>query len=309
MVKQVKVSVIIPNYNHACYLKQRLDSVFNQTYQDFEVIILDDCSTDNSLEIIDQFKDNLRLSHVVVNKTNSGSTFKQWDKGIGLAAGDLIWIAESDDYCEPNLLEELVMQIENRDNAVLAFCSSQFVSESGEPIPTYNDWNQDLYVWDDGREFVRERQIKGSSIWNASSAVFVKSAYRKVNKAYKSYKMVGDRLFWVDVALTGSVVHLNKRLNYFRSHAGSVSHKRVLDGTYYREVYAVLKHIHKLGLVKGFRWMDAWVYYIERILAEKFDSENVRDNSLKLWGVKGRKGVLKFKLRRNLVKFYTRYLG
>ena len=49
------VSVIIPNYNHAPYLKERIDSVLNQTYQDFEVIILDDCSPDNSVEVIEQY--------------------------------------------------------------------------------------------------------------------------------------------------------------------------------------------------------------------------------------------------------------
>ena len=80
------VSVIIPNYNHAQYLEQRLDSVFNQTYQNFEVIFLDDCSTDNSLEVIEKYKGNPHLSRIVVNETNSGSPFKQWDKGIGLGS-------------------------------------------------------------------------------------------------------------------------------------------------------------------------------------------------------------------------------
>ena len=73
------ISVIIPNYNHARYLEQRLDSVFNQTYPNFEVIILDDHSTDNSLEIINRYKDDPNLSQIIINDTNSGSVFKQWD--------------------------------------------------------------------------------------------------------------------------------------------------------------------------------------------------------------------------------------
>lgn len=81
------VSVIVPNYNHARYLEQRLDTVFNQTYQNFEVIILDDKSTDNSLEVINRYKDNPHLSQIVVNEQNTGSPFKQWDKGINLAKG------------------------------------------------------------------------------------------------------------------------------------------------------------------------------------------------------------------------------
>lgn len=79
------VSVIVPNYNHARYLEQRLDTVFNQTYQNFEVIIFK--STDNSLEVINRYKDNPHLSQIVVNEQNTGSPFKQLDKGINLAKG------------------------------------------------------------------------------------------------------------------------------------------------------------------------------------------------------------------------------
>lgn len=303
------VSVIIPNYNHARYLKQRLDSVFNQTYQNFEVIFLDDCSTDNSLEVIEQYRDNPHLSRIVVNETNSGSTFKQWDKGIGLAKGEWIWIAESDDCCELFFLEEMVKQIEDREGVVLEFCSSQYVDENGVLVPTYNDWNQALYVWDNGVDFVCERQCKGNSIWNASSAVFSKSVFPKVNKAYRNYKIAGDKLFWIEVALCGGVVHVNKRLNYYRRHSATVSHKRILDGTLFREEHAIMSYIHKQGLVNGFCWIDGWVYYIGRILSEKFDSEYIRKELLELWGVKGRMGLLKFKLRRKYIKYYNRYLA
>ena len=122
------VSVIVPNYNHARYLEQRLDSVFEQTYQNFEVIILDDCSTDDSMEVINRYKDNPHLSQIVVNEQNTGSPFKQWDKGIHLAKGDLIWIAESDDYNELTFLEELISEWNKHKNVVLAFSN---LCESG----------------------------------------------------------------------------------------------------------------------------------------------------------------------------------
>ena len=104
------VSVIIPNYCHAQYLDQRIQSVLNQTYQNFEVIILDDCSPDDgaSKAVIEKYRDNTHVSQIVYNEVNTGSTFKQWEKGFLIAKGELIWIAESDDYCELNLLEELV---------------------------------------------------------------------------------------------------------------------------------------------------------------------------------------------------------
>ena len=107
-MEKVKVSVIVPNYNHAAFLHDRISSILNQSYQNFELIILDDCSTDNSLAIIEQFKEEKAVSHVILNTKNSGSTFKQWEKGLNLAKGEYIWIAESDDFADRQFLERAV---------------------------------------------------------------------------------------------------------------------------------------------------------------------------------------------------------
>ncbi len=100
----ILVTVIVPNYNHAPYLKRRIESILNQTYQDLELIILDDCSNDNSIDIIKQYQNHKKISHIERNEKNSGSPFKQWQKGIELAKGEYIWIAESDDYADPEFL-------------------------------------------------------------------------------------------------------------------------------------------------------------------------------------------------------------
>jgi glycosyltransferase involved in cell wall biosynthesis len=84
------ISVIVPNYNHAKFLKERIDSILNQTIQDFELIILDDCSTDNSREIIESYRQLPNVS-IFYNSKNSGSPFKQWKKGINRAKGKYIW--------------------------------------------------------------------------------------------------------------------------------------------------------------------------------------------------------------------------
>src|SRR5207342_1807970 len=99
------ISVIIPNYNHAFYLKQRIDSVIQQTYSDFEIIILDDASTDNSRDVIEKYRHYPKVKHIIYNESNSGSTFSQWQKGIELASGKYIWLAESDDVADSTFLE------------------------------------------------------------------------------------------------------------------------------------------------------------------------------------------------------------
>ena len=81
-----KVSVIVPNYNHAPYLRQRLDSIINQTFRDFEVIVLDDASTDNSREIIQTYA-HYPMFRFLFNETRNGSAFKQWQIGLENARG------------------------------------------------------------------------------------------------------------------------------------------------------------------------------------------------------------------------------
>ena len=99
-------SVIIPNYNHADYLPKRIDSVLQQTYTNFEIIIIDDCSTDGSHLVIETYRGSAKISHIIYNDSNSGSAFLHWKKGIGLAKYDWIWVAESDDFADPAFLQE-----------------------------------------------------------------------------------------------------------------------------------------------------------------------------------------------------------
>lgn len=99
-----KVSIIVPNYNLASYLEQRIQSILNWTYQDFELIYLDDASTDNSNVVFGKIAHDPRIN-AIINQTNNGSPFKQWNKGIRQANGEYIWNAESDDFTDLTLLK------------------------------------------------------------------------------------------------------------------------------------------------------------------------------------------------------------
>lgn len=131
------VSVIIPNYNHAPYLIERIESVLNQTYQDFEVIILDDCSKDNSHEIIELYRNHSKVSQIEYNETNSGSTFKQWQKGISMAQGEWIWIAESDDVADFTFLEVLVAKTKKHLDLSIIYSQSLKIDSAGKTIGSW----------------------------------------------------------------------------------------------------------------------------------------------------------------------------
>ena len=134
------VSVIVPNYNHEKFLEQRINSILNQTFQDFELILIDDKSTDNSLTILNKFKNHPKVSHLIINEINSGSPFKQWIRGLNIAEGEFIWIAESDDYAEFNFLEQTLDLFNFEDQLGLVYTDSNIVDVTigalgGLPVP------------------------------------------------------------------------------------------------------------------------------------------------------------------------------
>ena len=212
------VSVIVPNYNHAPYLRQRLDSIFNQTFQDFEVIILDDCSTDNSKEIIEEYRNRPQVSHIVYNKVNSGSPFKQWAKGFDLAQGEYIWIAESDDWAELNFLEETVQRIKKND-VNLIFTNSFIVTPEKQTI--------DINIQEDrvfnGRWLLRKKMIFQNFILNASAVLFKKETLKFIPKTYQSFKSSGDWLFWIEFCLVSNIFYCAKCLNYNNRHGANTT--------------------------------------------------------------------------------------
>ena len=157
------ISVIIPNYNHGAFLQQRIESVLNQTFQDFELIILDDCSTDNSKAIIETYRYHPKVSTIEYNLENTGSTFLQWKKGIELAKGEWIWIAESDDWCETTLLVELTTPAIKYSDCTLSYCQSIIIRNN--EILTYNNENSFKELLD-GRTFALENLIKENIIIN-----------------------------------------------------------------------------------------------------------------------------------------------
>jgi glycosyltransferase involved in cell wall biosynthesis len=198
------VSIIIPNYNHQKFLQQRLDSVFNQTYQDFEVIILDDASTDESLNLLVEYKNHPKVTFFLVNETNSGSPFIQWKKGIELAKGKFIWIAESDDFCALNFLETMMTILENEDKTCLAFSNSllkNLITRKEEILITniksgvYDNFdNKFLYDW-----FINYSNFR---IVNASSCVFRKASIKaSILEKITQHRYSGDKLFWTNLLL------------------------------------------------------------------------------------------------------------
>lgn len=235
-----KVSVIVPNYNHAPYLRQRLDSIFNQTFQDFEVIILDDCSTDNSKEIIEEYRSKPQVSHIVYNETNSGSPFKQWAKGFELAQGEYIWIAESDDWAELNFLEENVPILAKDKTLSLVFCNS-FNEDSSTEIKKQNSFDSSIKL--SSKDMLLKYMNKGCAVYNASSVLFKANYANQVNQDYQNFKSSGDYFFWICLIEKGNVYYNYNCLNHYRIHYQNTSIIHQQSGQAFFEDLKIFKYL------------------------------------------------------------------
>lgn len=283
MFMHPKVSVIVPNYNHAPYLRQRLDSIFNQTFQDFEVIILDDCSTDKSKEIIEEYRNRPQVSHIVYNETNSGSPFKQWSKGLNLAQGEYIWIAESDDYCEAYFLEVLIPAWEYYPNLSIVESSSVYIDSCGVPLDSTNNYSNTIQ-YSTGISCIQEHLLCSNFFLpNASAVLFKKKLALNIPKNYESFSASGDRLFWIYLAEKGNVVKIDRPLNYFRQHNNKVSPIKEKDGTQCRENYKINLYLHSKGYVKGKYIFIEFYFYWNYIKNFGFTNEMIRKDLLHLW--------------------------
>jgi glycosyltransferase involved in cell wall biosynthesis len=244
------VSIVVPNYNHARFLRRRIDSIVEQTFQDFELILLDDCSTDNSRAILSRNDSDPRV-RLEFNKTNSGSTFAQWNKGVLLARGKYVWIAESDDYAEPHLLERLVKILDDKLDVTFAYCRSQCVSTDDRDLGFADSiffpgvdpqrWLTDFNV--NGQEECRTHLVRCNTVPNASAVLFRKLKYEQAGGADESLRLCGDWKLWASMALMGDVGYIAQPLNYFRLHDSSVT------------MTADQARVHVLEWLKVIRWI------------------------------------------------------
>ena len=241
-----QVSILVPNYNHAAYLPQRIDSLLAQTCQDFELILLDDCSTDASVEVLERYRSHPRVTQVVANPSNSGSTFLQWDKGVALARGDYIWIAESDDWSEPTQLQVMLDGIKAEPDCVLSYCQTYFIGEGGRI--NWQSRHGQLSEVIDGAQWVRD-YMAPTSLYNASMALWRRDCYPRIPRDFMEYRFCGDWLFWAELARLGKVHVSGRLLNYYRQHETTVSAGVFRSGHSLVEELQALAHMYQRGLI------------------------------------------------------------
>ena len=266
------VSVLIPNYNHAKYLKQRIESILNQTYRDFEIIILDDCSTDRSRDIIDDYTSRFPFITSYYNSINSGSPFIQWDSGVDKAKGEFIWIAESDDFAEPTFLEKTTAIMNDNKTLGLVYCDSKVFDESNKSeyfvserkaLFSNTKWLRDYL--NSGKKEIADYLYLANTINNVSGVLFRKCKYSEAGFADHSMKFCGDWFIYLRILLISDVAYIAEPLNNFRLHADSTFHSYFGSNTYLKEVIKIYLFVNKqISLAPKKKFLMAG--YLSRII-------------------------------------------
>ncbi|WP_300935798.1 glycosyltransferase family 2 protein [uncultured Muribaculum sp.] len=278
------VTIIVPAYNYARYIDARMESILNQTFQDFEIILLDDHSSDDSACILEKYRHHPKVSHIEVNRENSGSPFRQWKKGISYARGKYIWIAEADDSAKPEFLEKTVEAMESNPSASLAFTGSNLIDADGHAIA--RDWDK----WDTkrqhdnrrrkifhGGEYIVHNLFWKNYIYNASMVLFRRDSYSsELIEASISMRNAGDWMFWVRMAEKGDVIEIHEKLNYFRRHSDSTTVAGDTSGRIRMEEIDVLNYIINRYPVGNYRKTLRIGQFIKSIHRSKQYSKQTR---------------------------------
>lgn len=221
-----KVSAVIPNYNYAGYLNERIDSILFQTYPAAEIIILDDYSTDNSVQIIEERIKNNQTGipmRLVSNKINSGNVFSQWQKSFAEAKGDYVWIAEADDSCSARFLETVMHGFDD-EKVVISYCESLTMDENNVLLMgDLREWIDLFHTgkWDDdyvneGIGEVAESMCINNTIANVSSTVIKNDDYFAILEGAKQFHLAGDWYTYMNILKRGKIAYFKQAFNYHR---------------------------------------------------------------------------------------------
>jgi glycosyltransferase involved in cell wall biosynthesis len=207
-----KVSVLIPSYNHAHYLDHALQSVISQSFSDWEAIVIDDGSTDDTQKVTAQF-DDPRIRYIY--QENQGLSAAR-NTGLREANSETIALLDADDIWKENYLETMLSPLENQPETVAVYCGFQYIDEDGQDvgIPSIKVVPPD--------EFHEYFSANGN--WLVPSGVVFRKAVAEEEGCFdESLRAVEDAYLWSKMSYRGPFVGIPLPLVGYRRHASNMS--------------------------------------------------------------------------------------
>jgi glycosyltransferase involved in cell wall biosynthesis len=227
------VSVIMPVYNGAQYVRETIESVFAQTYPHIEFIAVDDGSTDDSLDILNCYASRMK----VIQQTNSGPGAAR-NNGVQASTGELLAFIDSDDLWDSTKIERQVATLTHYPEAVAVYCETRRIDSSGN---VFQDTEAYRCSWPSGLIF--ESLIRGrSNVWFSPTQVMVtRQAFIRAGSFPVDIRQAEDHELWLRLSLEGPMLYMIENLTSYRRHPASLSvspdsefgrqaaHYRILD--------------------------------------------------------------------------------
>lgn len=264
------VSIVVPCYNHAEFLRKRLDTIYNQTYSNYEVILLDDHSTDGSQDIIKEYAERYPIkTKVCFNTKNGGRPFLQWKKGINMSMGELVWIAESDDWCELNYLEEMVKPFYDT-SVMISFCN--YINVLDEERRNHFINSPDTYS-KTAALLTKEKFSYACILCNVSGTVFRRPDVipEEIVEICSNIKVASDWLFYLWISKGGCVTHVANTTDYHRIHENGTSYNYSGTNNYFYEHEKVARYIAN-NYVTTHEWIKNFseIHYVQYKINKKY---------------------------------------
>ena len=213
------VSVCIPTYNYSRYIRDAIQSVRSQTFRNLEIIVIDDCSTDNTYEKVRELMTLDDRIRYVINETRLGFA-GNFARCVELATGEFVKIVCADDVIEPTCVEKMVKAMKDHDQVTLAACSRRLSDSMLQPIGESGYTTQ--FVVENGSEAARRCFFKGNLIGEPTAVMFrKKGAERGFNPAYSQ---LVDLEMWLHLLEKGDFLFVPEKLCTVRQHEGQATH-------------------------------------------------------------------------------------
>ncbi len=244
------VSVVVASYNHAEYLEQRMDSLINQTYSNIEILVIDDCSTDNSVEILEKYASHAKV-RLIVRERNGGWVVVS-NQGVEMSVGEFVIFANCDDACDPHMIERLVDAMRTNPTAGISYCRSLMIDDQGmllgddflirERAFRLRCHNDALLTQKEMSRFL----LHSCVIPNLSAALFRRRSYISCGGLTPEYRVCSDWDLFFKIAAHYDVAYVAQPLNEFRQHKTTIRNstkERIL----YEEIMGLL--LRQIGLL------------------------------------------------------------
>jgi glycosyltransferase involved in cell wall biosynthesis len=220
-----QVSIVIKSYNHAAFVGETIQSILDQSFQDFEIVVTDDGSTDGTPDVIRRFSDP-RI-HLRVLEKNRGISIAM-NETIARARGEFIAILNSDDFALPGRLEQQVGFLSANPNIAAVFTLPKTVNDAGQPAVSYFDFTLPFSLADLSQASVLRYFFFHCNFLCAPSAMIRRSAYAQIGSYDPRYTNLQDFDMWVRLCAAHEIHIMREELTAFRirDHGGNASAPR-----------------------------------------------------------------------------------